>query len=284
MKHIFIILSLLFIVGCDIDTENQERVVTDGEIKSQLFSSKCKEVNNVWYLSPNDLGSYFSDIMGFDLYWDTRYIEDKSNSTCNPNLEFSTTIDTRTNNEEIFFGGPQSTLIYKLSKNDYAWQNDGNLMMQVQFKDTNYQNFNTNIGGNISFNLFIVNNKTMERINYVISTYAYKQAWSKEKKEVLFDPSTNTAFVSTTVDIGNKFTTISDKSHTINTKNGFFRVNISSENLLNALVAKEFKNINLDDWSISFIGMQFEVEETGGTASLSGTFNGFEAFITTSPM
>ena len=59
----------------------------------------------------------------------------------------------------------------------------------------------------------------------------------------------------TVVDIGTKYSTISDDSDIINTKNGFFRVNITSMNLRNALEFSPFIDTDISNWSLDFIGI-----------------------------
>jgi len=290
MKYLLAIFTILFTNGCEEFSKTEEEsgplpIETNGEIVQQLISSECSNIDRVWYELQSHTSSYFADIKGFVKYWDTRYTLDQSASICSSNQQHSTVIDTRTSVAEVHFGGPQATMIHRFQDEHYPWRNNGNLMMQVKFIDTLYQNFSDNIGGTISFNLFLRNIVNGERINYVIAIHAFGLAWTEEQPEVLFDDSTNTSFVGSIVKPGTKYTTMSDTSNILNTKQGFFRANISTQNLYNALESQGLVNIDLNNWYIDFIGIQFEVEEDGGgDALLSGSFEGFNAYITTDPM
>ena len=298
MKNIIagIILTII-ITGCDVnDLKNQntqideqveedhELVVTDGTVINNIFSRNCRPIKRLHYKDEKSLDSYFRDIRGVELYLDTRYTDDQSAYNCDPYLGVSTIVDTRTTTHSFDFGGPQSSLIYRPSKKHFPWTNGGNLMMQVDMTSMNYENLDTNIGGNIAFNLFITNERTGKQINYVISLYALNQGWSEEQPNVLHDTSTKTDFISTVIKPGTKYVTMSEHSNLTNEGLGFFRVNISTENLNTALIEAGEQNINLNDWSINIIGIQFELEEDGGDAILSGSFKGLEIYSTTSPM
>ena len=291
MKQIIAGLIVLFLsTGCDTGSLGgseeiaTEVAATDGSVVENIFTSSCKPVKKLYYPDEDSLASYFIDISGVEMFWDTRYTIDQAAYICDPNMKFSTIVDTRTSTHSFYFGGPQSTLIYSPKVKPYAWKNGGNLMMQAEMTSMSYENFDTNLGGNIAFNLFIVNTKTAERINYVISMYTLNKAWSVEKADVLFDPSTNTSFVSTIIAPGTKYTTMSAISGKTNGELGLFRVNISSENLKAALDGAGLSSVNLNDWHLNFIGIQFELEEDGGDGKLTGSFNSFEAYMTTSPM
>ena len=104
------------------------------------------------------------------------------------------------------------------------------------------------------------------------------------------------------------WSTISPKSRAIqevfNTPNGtasndekwndFYRVNISYQNLLAALqelstnpppsAAGQNFGLNPEDWELTSIMLQYELEEAGGKASFSGSFRGFEAYISNLPL
>ena len=287
MKYLIATLAILLMNGCSPLEDTDEVLMpseTNGNIIKQLFNNQCTNIDKVWYKTQEDTNTYFNDTANLVNFWDTRYTTEQVTSVCTPALEFSTKIDTRTNTSTVNFGGPQSTLIHRFTDRNFPWQNNGNLMMQVEFTDENYQNFNTNIGGTISFNLFVRNSITDERLNYVIAIYAYGQAWKEEQPDILFDDSNNTSFVGTLVKPNTKYATMSNISSQLNDKKGFFRANISSQNLYNALESKGVSNINLNEWYVSFIGIQFEIEEEGGDASLSGNFKNFSSYITTSPM
>lgn len=279
MRMLILSIISLFFISCSSSNSSKQ----DGQIIYPVFTNDCRYVDKVIYQTPQDTISYLSDTKDMITYWDDRYITSTSMSACTPNLVNSTSVDTTTTLGNIEFGGSQSTLVYRLS-NVYPFQSQSNLMMQVRFSTVNYVNLNTNIGGGIYFNLFLVSKLTNERINYVISIYTFGQAWSKEQSGILHDPTTNTHFISTTVDKGNNYSTISDISDIINTPNGFFRVNITHENISNVLTSTIFRDKNPDNWEVQFIGMQFELEEAHGDAVLTGAFSEFSSYTTTEAM
>ena len=300
MNKIFILISVLFFTGCDSsmikdklnpqEENNNPIVETDGTVIRPILTRSCKNIKKLHYPTEASLQSYWRDIQYSEMFWDTRYTNDEAAYICNPNMAFSTVVDTRSSGEIFGFGGPQSTIIYRPKQKDYPWVNNQNLMMQVEFTGLSYQNFNTNLGGNVSFNFFIANRVTKERINYVISVYALNNGWREEQKDILWDPSTQTNFVSTVVNKGTKYSTISNISSVIDTQQGFFRVNVSSEDLTEVILKineQSQKNSSVTDlynWYVDFISIQFELEEEGGDARLTGSFKNFEAYITTSPM
>lgn len=283
---IFIILATMLFTGCDSQTieNNPMKVETTGELVSALFVNNCQDIPTVYYETQEDTVSYFQDIQGMNVYWDTRYTAENNSTICNEGLEFSTSLDTTTNTAPVEFGGPQSTLIYRFAEKRYPWSEGDNLMMQAEFRNIIYNNINTNIGGTVSFNMFIRNKYTDERINYVIAVYALGDAWKQEQPDVLYDPTTSTSFVGTVVRAGTKYVTMSQISSELNDTDGFFRVNITKENMLSALEAKGLSDISIADWYMDFIGVQFELEEEGGDATLYGEFKGFSAYVTKGAM
>ena len=74
----------------------------------------------------------------------------------------------------------------------------------------------------------------------------------------------------------------------------FFRVNIAHQNLLALL--QEFKEtppagaegqdfgLSPEDWDVTGVLIQYELEEEGGTATLAGSFTGFEAYVSNGPI
>ncbi len=63
-------------------------------------------------------------------------------------------------NQNILYGGPQSTFAYSLDFDTTPWSaNAGNLMMQANFDKPIYTNYERNQGGNINFGVFLYNEK-----------------------------------------------------------------------------------------------------------------------------
>lgn len=271
--------------GCTQKVTNNslDTIKADGEIVKALVTNECVDVDKVTYDYEEEIGSYHSDVKDMTVYWDDRYSDSLSDTRCSPNLIGRTTVDTTTNDAAVSFGGSQSTLIYKLHE-VYPFRYGNTLMMQIDFNEVKYQNLGGNLGGNIAFNLFLINKITKERINYVISTHALGRGWNKENRHILYDPSTDTHFISTTVDHGNIYTTITSLSSTINNENGFFRVNITQENIKKVLELNVYKNKDVNNWHVPFIGIQFELEESHGDGILSAEFEGFSAYLTTGAM
>ena len=254
---------------------------TDGAIVETIFSDTCQDVQQVYYKEPKDTSSYFRDTKDLNIFWDLRYHIPNVTTNCAPNLKFGATIDLHKWYADVDFGGPQSTLIYKLDKyNIFPWKTGNNLAIQLKMTTPYFKNFEGKTGGNIAINFFIIDQKTNKRLNYVISLYTLGVARDYETKDVLYDPSTNTNFISTHIKKGNLYTTISDWSSPTNaiSKNpgepNFFRVNITKENLLRIVD-------NPEDYKVTFIGIQYEIEEELGKAVVSSEFSGFSAYITT---
>jgi len=212
----------------------------------------------------------------------------------------------------INYGGPQSTFSYRLQStvltSPWNASGAGNLIIQGYFDKPIYNNYGGNTGGSASIGLFIKNKRTNKLLNYVIGIYASGSAWMKEKSGIKFDTSSNIVHIATVASENSWWSTISPKSKAIqevfNTPNGiasndekwndFYRVNISYQNLLAALQelstnpppSAEGQNfgLNPEDWEITSIMLQYELEEQGGKASFSGSFRGFEAYISNLPL
>ena len=212
----------------------------------------------------------------------------------------------------LTYAGPQSTFIYSFNKSSHInpWKTGGhgNLMMQASFDTPIYFNYGGNYGGSISFGLIMQNRRTGKLLNYIIGIYAAGQAWQKEKAGIRFDPTTNIVHVATVIHKDSWWSTISPKSQSIQEVfsienkttsddgkwNNFFRANISYQNLLAVLnelkknppeaVAGQDFGLSPEDWDITSLMIQFELEEQEGKATLSGSFKGFGAYISNLPL
>lgn len=209
--------------------------------------------------------------------------------------------------QSLIYAGISNTLVYQIHPNNHIrpWKNNGkgNLMLQGSFDIPIYHNFAANIGGSVAFNVFLYNPKIKKHLNYVIGIYAYGEAWQREKAGIRFDPTTNIIHVATVIKDDSWWCTRSPKSKEIQevfnvpnktTKddgrwNNFYRVNISYQNLLAVLnelktnspaeVAGQNFGLNPADWEVTLSAIQYELEEQGGKASISGSFRGFETYI-----
>jgi major membrane immunogen (membrane-anchored lipoprotein) len=214
--------------------------------------------------------------------------------------------------QALTYAGPQSTFVYRLGSTSRTspWKGGGtgNLMMQASFDTPLYNNFAENIGGGIYFGFFMKNKRTGKFLNYVIGLYAVGEAWRKEKAGIRFDPTTNIVHVATVIKDDSWWCTKSPKSKAIeeiynvpdkktkddNKWNNFFRVNISYQNLL--AVLQELKKapppeaagvdfgLSPEDWELTTIMIQYELEESGGKAIFSGSFRDFGAYISQLPL
>jgi len=214
--------------------------------------------------------------------------------------------------QSITYAGPQSTFAYRLASSSVTspWNSNkrGNLMIQAHFDRPIYNNFSSNIGGGTYFNFIMRNKKNGKFLNYVIGVYATGDAWMKEKAGIRFDPTTGTVHVATVISddswwstkspasmpITEVFNTPNNKRNDDGVWNDFFRVNVSYQNLLAVLqelkknppqgaVGEDF-GLNPEDWEITTMMIQYELEEQGGKAVYSGSFRGFEAYVTDLPM
>lgn len=211
--------------------------------------------------------------------------------------------------QSLEYAGIQSTFSYQIHPDNHIkpWNSDGtgNLVTQAYFNAQTYHNYEENIGASISFNIFLYNPKIKKHLNYVIGVYATGVAWKKEKAGIRFDSTTNIIHVATVVGKDSWWSTISPQSLPIqvisnsnpeNTKKweNFYRVNIGYQNLLAVLqelktnppteVAGQDFGLTPSDWEVTFVAVQYELEEEGGKASLSGSFTGFENYITQNPI
>lgn len=212
----------------------------------------------------------------------------------------------------ITYAGPQSTFAYRIGRTSRTspWRADGkgNLMIQGYFDEPLYFNYGDNLGGGVYMGLFIRNKKSGKFLNFVIGIYASGTAWVKEKSGIKFDPTTNIVHVATVIKESSWWSTISPSSHSIKevfsvdnkksrddgTWNDFYRVNISYQNLLAVLqelrktppAGAEGQDFGLspEDWEVTSLMVQYELEETGGKATLSGSFRGFEAYLSEYPL
>lgn len=215
--------------------------------------------------------------------------------------------------QTLTYGGISSTFIYQIHTDNHIrpWNTNkqGNLVLQAYFDEPIYINFEKNIGGSVSFNIFLYNPKIKKHLNYVIGLYAAGVAWIRERSGIRYDPTTNIIHVATVAKDSSWWSTISPStSNSIREiysdkdartrDNGvwdnFYRVNIHYNNLLEVL--KELKNnppneisgenfgLNPEDWEVTLVGIQYELEEKGGKALLSGSFRGFSSFISQLPL
>ena len=209
--------------------------------------------------------------------------------------------------QALIYAGIASTFVYQIHPNNHIrpWKSTakGNLMLQGNFDTPIYHNFAANIGGSVAFNVFLYNPKIKKHLNYVIGIYAYGEAWQREKAGIRFDPTTNIIHVATVIKDASWWCTKSPKSKEIQEVfnipnkstqddgrwNDFYRVNISYQNLLAVLnelkinppaeVAGQDFGLTPADWEITLTAVQYELEEQGGKASISGSFSGFETYI-----
>jgi hypothetical protein len=231
----------------------------------------------------------------------------------NDELSVGTTINLFDAPEQsIIYGGPQATLIYQLSSSSISspWSSDqrGNIVLQGYFDEPIYIDHGANTGGSVSFGLFLNNKKTGKKLNYVIAIYAIGEAWIKEKAGIKFDPTTGIVHVATLIKDSSWWCTKSPQSKemkevssTPNRRSSddgvwgdFYRVNISYQNLL-AVLDELHKNppagaegvdfgLSPEDWEVSSVMLQSELEESGGKALLSGSFKGFEVYTSLYPL
>lgn len=212
----------------------------------------------------------------------------------------------------INYGGPQTTFSYRFKKTALTspWKSNetGNLVMQGYFDKPLYENYGENKGGSVSIGLFMKNKRKNKLLNVVIGIYASGTAWMEEKSGIKFDTSSNIIHVATVISEDSWWSTISPLSKSIqevssisNKKTSddgrwddFYRVNISYQNLLAILnelrekppVGGEGQDFGLspEDWEVTSLMIQYEVEESGGKAILSGSFKGFEAYLSKNPL
>ena len=215
-------------------------------------------------------------------------------------------------NQSLDYGGPHTSFKYSFESTagirPWKANKTGNLMIQSYFNTPLYISHTKNIGGGVSFGLFLYNKRNGKHLNYVIGVFAAGEAWIREKAGIRYDPTTNVVHVATVIKESSWWSTISLDSNTIEqifktsdkdtrkTKNwnNFYRVNISYQNLFAVLTALkdnppadvvgEDFGLNPEDWELSSIMIQYELDEIGGAAVLSGSFKGFEAYLSQSPL
>jgi len=214
--------------------------------------------------------------------------------------------------QSLTYAGIASTFVYQIHIDNHIkpWNthSKGNLMLQAFFDEPIYHNYAQNIGGSVAYNIFLYNPKINKHLNYVIGLYAYGEAWQREKAGIRFDPTTNIIHVATVIKDSSWWCTKSTKSKEIqeiyNTPNktstddnkweSFYRVNISYQNLLAVLntlqtnppaeVAGENFGTHPEDWEVTLVAVQYELEEQGGKASISGSFSGFNVYTSEDPL
>lgn len=209
------------------------------------------------------------------------------------------------------YAGVQSSFVYRLAPSSrvYPWKSNksGNLAIQANFDYPFYHNYGGNIGGGVYFAFFLKNRKTGVQLNYIVGVYAAGEAWMKEKAGIRFDPTTNVVHVATVISDDSWWSTKSPSSQPIteifeqkkgdggdnNSWDNFFRVNVSYQNLLAVLnelrknpppqVAGRDFGLSPEDWQLTSIMVQYELEEEGGKAILGGSFRGFEVYSSNLP-
>lgn len=214
--------------------------------------------------------------------------------------------------QALTYAGIQSTFIYQIHPDNHTspWNTngDGNFMIQASFDLPIYNNFEDNIGASVSFNVFLYNPTINKHLNYVIGVYASGDAWQKEKAGIRYDPTTNIIHVATVIKDESWWATKSPQSKGIQEVynvpekvtgddgqwNDFYRANIAHQNLLAVLnelktnppaeVAGQDFGLAPQDWEVTLVAVQYELEEQGGKASFSGSFRGFEAYISSLPL
>ena len=212
----------------------------------------------------------------------------------------------------ISYGGPQSAFIYRFEPASHIapWKEDGtgNLMMQASFDEPLYINYGNNSGGSISFNLFLRNKRTGTLLNIVIGLYAAGEAWIEENSGIQYDTANGIVHVGTVASDESWWSTISLQSLPIqeiipssnpsnkddNSWPQFYRINVSYLNLMAILqkiateppAGAEGKNFGEypPEWEVTTVMIQYELEEEDGKAQLSGSFTGFEAYLSQYPL
>ena len=196
--------------------------------------------------------------------------------------------------QSLRYAGPQSTFIYQFGDNSIRpWKSSrtGNYMMQGRFDNPLWGNWSRhNFGAEVNFIFYLTNVKTGKKLSYVITIYGAGKATTGEESSIKFDPTTGIHHVSTAIKPHTKYATksrwsrstsgprsnITTFSHTRgNNWSDFYRVNISYQNLKNAL--SKVASFNRYDknpayWAVNNSGIQYELEEKGGKATLSGLF------------
>ena len=212
--------------------------------------------------------------------------------------------------QDLEYSGPQITFLYLLGNRSTTelpqsltkpWQDNKNLCLQANFYTPMYTNFENNDGGGLNFNIFLYNRKLNLHINYVIGVYSFGGGWTEEQDNLKFDTTTNIVHVATVIKPNTIWSTKSPYSAETSLINyasspriiSFFRINITEHNIMNVLT--EINSGNLDevqenygtspeDWEVTLLGIQSELEEQGGKAILAGSFRGFEVYSSDLPL
>ncbi len=214
--------------------------------------------------------------------------------------------------QSLTYGGPHTSFKYSLGSTSLTspWRSNktGNIMIQSNFNAPLYISHSENSGAGVYFGLFLYNKHIGKHLNYVIGIFAAGEAWVKEKAGIRYDPTTKVVHVATVAKESSWWSTISPLSrsiqeifktsdsdtHDTQEWNNFYRVNISYQNLLAVLhelkknppadVAGEDFGLSPEEWEISSIMIQHELEEVGGEAIFSSSFRGFEAYLSDDPL
>ena len=182
-------------------------------------------------------------------------------------------------------------------------------MIEAYFNDPIYMNFENHIGASVSYAIFLYNKRIKKHLSYIIGLYAAGVAWQKEKQGIKFDPTTNIIHVATVAKNNSWWSELSDDPKAKSIKeiksnkgaktkdkgrwNDLYRVNIAYQNLLQVLqelkvnppaaVAGQDFGLSPEDWEVTLVGIQYELEEEGGKALLSGSFSGFHVATSLKP-
>jgi len=196
-------------------------------------------------------------------------------------------------------GGPQATLKYHLSGNIRPWNNGKNLRIQANFDRPIYTKSSENRGGNINFVATVQNiNDPQKQFYYVMPIWGYNQGYTRSDSTSNDGnlPFVVAPFVSINDD-GTRYAIASQysnqtfeviASNNVNPTSDdgrwphFFRANIPYKSFEKALNDLGFDS-RPEDWRITLLGIQFEIEEAGGKGSIAGSFIGYSATITDRP-
>ena len=204
------------------------------------------------------------------------------------------------------YAGPQSTFIYQfgdLSIRPWKSNGTGNYMLQGRFDNPFWGNWSGhNAGGEVNFIFYLTNIKTHHKLSYVITIYGAGRATRGEEPNINYDTTTGIHHISTAINDHTKYAKKSpwsrstegprSKMITFSHTQGrhwsdFYRVNISYDNLKRALLKVQgFYGYDRNPayWAVENSGIQFELEETGGKATLTGSFWDFKTYMTDRPL
>ena len=231
----------------------------------------------------------------------------------NKRLAAGTTINLYDAPEQFLeYSGPQSTFAYRLANLEVTkpWKanGSGNLLLQANFVKPIYKNFEDNMGGGVYFGVMLRNVKNDKLLNFVINIYSIGKGWLYEQKDLKYDPTTKIVHIATSIDKNSIWSTMSPKSNEVvkvlstpdkvreekDKWSRFYRVNITYDNMISVLqelrnhppleIAGEDYGLNPQDWKVEMVYIQYELEEEGGGALLSGSFRGFEVYTSKLPL